>query len=349
MANPKATKLPSGNYRCMVRLKGLPVKSFTGPNKREVEREALCYKATNGGGASRENKNTVGAAYDAYIKIVDGVLSPSTIAGYKRLRKNTMQSIMGIRLDKLTEDDVQRAVNDMVQSGASPKYVRNAHGLLSAVLKRYAPDVRLNTKLPQRNKIRYTIPSEAEIAKLQEAVRGEEIEIPVLLAAGCGLRMSEVRGLQWEDIDGAKLHISRVIVDTADGPVEKSVPKSEAGDRFVPLTPRLKELLADHGPEGEKIVKLSASAITGRLDTIMRKAELPHFKFHELRHSYASVMLAIKIPNKYAAAVMGHKSTYMLDKVYQQLMDEYADDYGNKIADYYDSLDKKCTRNAHEI
>ena len=349
MVNPKATKLPSGTWRCIVRLKGLPPKTFTGSNKREVEREALLYKVTAQEGNTPTSKMTVGTAYDRYIEVMTGPLSPATITGYKRLRRNTLQSLMEIRLNKLTQDDVQLAVNEMIARGCSPKYIRNAHGLLSAVLGRYAPAISLKTRLPQKKKVRYNIPSESEIAEIKAAVYGTSVEIPVLLAVECGHRMSEIRGFEWRDItkDMKRIWVRRVIVDTEDGPVEKDVPKSEAGDRSTHLTPRLKELLAERGEPCEKIVKMSASAITGRLDTIFRHAEIDHFKFHEFRHSYASVMLAIGIPNKYAASAMGHESTYMLDKIYQQLMDEYVEDYDDKVAAYYDSLEK-CTRSAHE-
>ena len=345
MANPKARRLPSGNYYCQVRIEGLPSESFTGTNKREVEKAALLYKLTAAEN-KKPDKMTVGTAYDKYIKIMSGTLSPSTITGYKRLRKNTFQSIMGIRLDKLTQDDVQLAVNEMNEAGRSPKYIRNAHGLLSAVLSRYARGFTLDTRLPQKRPSKYNVPSEAEIAAIQTAVAGTDIEVPVLLAIGCGLRMSEIRGLEWRDVRDNKVYVERAIVDTLSGPVQKAVPKSESGNRSVPLTPRLLELLSEPGAPGEKVVTMSASAITGRLDTILRHAEIPHFKFHEFRHSYASVMLAIGIPNKYAAGIMGHKSTYMLDKVYQQLMSEYEDKFADQITGYYDNLDKKCSQNA---
>lgn len=338
MANPKATKTSSGKWRCVVRLKGLPAKSFLGTNKREVEKAALAYKATNGADAVAANRMTVGQAYDKYIKVMTGPLSPSTITGYKRLRKNTFKSLMEIRLDKLSQDDVQLAVNQMIEEGKSPKYIRNAHGLLSAVLSRYEPRLKLNTRLPKSLALKYHIPSEKEIAEISEAVRGTEIEIPVLLAVQCGHRMSEIRGFEWRDISGGRIRVERVIVDTDQGPVEKLIPKTEAGGRETPLTPRLLELLGAPGAPNEKIVKLSASAITGRLDTILRHAEIDHFKFHEFRHSYASVLLAIGVPNKYAANFMGHKTTYMLEKVYQQIMTEFADNYSDQISGYYAKL-----------
>ena len=74
---------------------------------------------------------TVGKAIDLYIASKDSVLSPSTIAGYKRQRQNTLQSLMDVPVASLTQEAVQVAVNAMARD-KSPKYVKNAYGLLSA-------------------------------------------------------------------------------------------------------------------------------------------------------------------------------------------------------------------------
>lgn len=56
---------------------------------------------------------TVGESIDRYIESTDSVLSPSTISGYKKQRKNTFQGLMDIQLKDLTQEAVQRAVNTM--------------------------------------------------------------------------------------------------------------------------------------------------------------------------------------------------------------------------------------------
>ena len=108
---------------------------------------------------------TVGQAIDRYIDSKDAVLSPSTIAGYRRIRANLLQGIIDIRISSLTQEAVQREINHMARI-KSPKTIRNAHGLLSAALSIYRPDFVLRTTMPQRQRYEAAIPS------------GEDIENP---------------------------------------------------------------------------------------------------------------------------------------------------------------------------
>ena len=82
---------------------------------------------------------TVGAAVDRYIESKSSILSPSTVLGYKRTKKR-MEDIIGVQLNDLTQEKIQRWVNQLA----------NAHGLLSAVLKEYRPSMTLRTTLPSK-------------------------------------------------------------------------------------------------------------------------------------------------------------------------------------------------------
>lgn len=84
---------------------------------------------------------TVGQAI-GYIESKSNVLSPSTISGYIRQRKNVLQSIMNVSLESLTQERIQIAINEMAQNH-SPKYVKNARGLLSAAIHVYKPNFAL--------------------------------------------------------------------------------------------------------------------------------------------------------------------------------------------------------------
>ena len=92
---------------------------------------------------------TVGEAIDRYIESKDGVLSPTTLWNYKKSKKNDFESIQSVQLRNLTQETVQRWVNQLAKK-KSPKTVSNAHGLLSVVLAAYYPDMHLRTTLPQK-------------------------------------------------------------------------------------------------------------------------------------------------------------------------------------------------------
>jgi hypothetical protein len=147
MRLPEPKKLPSGNWRIQVLVDGKRV-GRTFPTKEEAEYWAAGLKTK----IMEENRSpwkmTVGAAVDRYIESKSSILSPSTVLGYKRTKKR-MEDIIGVQLNDLTQEKIQRWVNQLAKDH-SPKTVANAHGLLSAVLKEYRPSMTLRTTLPSK-------------------------------------------------------------------------------------------------------------------------------------------------------------------------------------------------------
>ena len=145
LTNPTPVQLPSGSWRCQVMVNGKRI-SVVDDDPAVAHAKALALKA----GLIQKEKPvtsmTVGDAVDRYIESKDSVLSPSTVAGYKRVRKNNMEDIADTRLPLLTQEAVQRWVNGLSKK-KSPKSVRNAHGLLSAALAVYLPDMALRTTM----------------------------------------------------------------------------------------------------------------------------------------------------------------------------------------------------------
>ena len=169
MKIPKATKLPSGNWNINMMVDRQRI-SITAATRKEVERQAAAIK----GGAKLAPKNslTVGEAIDKYIESKDAVLSPSTVAGYRRIRANALQDLMPRPVDSLTAQDVQRSINLMARD-KSPKTVRNAHGLLSAAMAVYRPDLVLRTTMPQKQRYDIAIPSDDDVAAIMRSAQGE--------------------------------------------------------------------------------------------------------------------------------------------------------------------------------
>lgn len=326
MKIPKAVKLPSGSWNINMMIGGQRI-SVTAPTKKEVERKAASIK----GGAKVEPKIslTVGAAIDKYIESKDSVLSPSTVAGYRRIRKNALQDLMGKLVDKLTAQDVQRSINIMARD-KSPKTVRNAHGLLSATMAVYRPDLVLRTTMPQKQRYDIAIPSDEDVAAIMQTAKGEPAELPILLAIWLGLRMSEILGLRWSDIDGNVLHIRRALVDEG----EKTT-KTYSSQRDLLIPDYIAGLLARAPREGEHIVNYTRRGLYVRFQTICRRAGVQHYRFHDLRHINASVMLALNVPNKYSQERMGHATDNMLKTVYQHTMEAQKIAVAEKMDNYF--------------
>lgn len=334
MKLPKAVKLPSGSWNVKVMVNGQRI-SITAPTKREAENEAAAVKA----GAKQAIKKTaltVGEAIDRYISSKDAVLSPATIRGYKKIRRNDLQDIMGTNVSALTQEAVQRAVNKMAKE-SSPKSVRNAHGLLSAALSVSRPDMVLRTTLPQKRPYEIQIPDMGQIKMLLEATAGTDMELPLLLGVWLGLRESEIRGLTWDCIEGDFLHVKQAIVDGENGPILKGT-KTFSGDRKIRIPAHVQALLDQQDRAGEYIVTLSGQAMYKRLSRLCEKLGLPHYRFHDLRHTAASVAMSIGVPNTYNQKRMGHKTDNMLKSVYLHTMQSKEDEYADKIDQTFEGL-----------
>lgn len=320
LTNPTPVELPSGSFRCQITVYG---KRYSAVDKDPAVAHAK-VNAIRSGLLEPENnvaKMTVGQAIDRYIESKNAVLSPTTIRGYNRMRKNDLQELMDVPLVALTQEAVQKAVNKMANK-KSPKSVRNACGLLTASLAVYRPSFILRITLPQSRKTEISIPSTEEVNAILNSVKGTKYELPFMLAATMGLRTSEIRGLTWDCIEGDRMHIKQALVTGDNGDVLKPT-KSYSGDRWLKISPQVQVLLDKRvRVEGAYLFKLTEHSM---YDIMMHKCEklgLPRYSPHDLRHYYASVLLSLGVPDKYTMERMGHSTTHMLKNVYQHTMEE---------------------------
>lgn len=343
---PKPTRLPSGNYRIQIQIDKKRY-SVTDPDPKVCKKKAKELFA--GLQVEKRVPLSVGKAFDNYIESKDSVLSPSTIHGYKKIRKNLLQSIMNVNITELTQEDVQKAVNKDAKNNASPKTIRNAHGLLSAVLAEYRPNFVLRTRLPQKNPYEVHIPTEEELAKLWSAAEGTKYHLPIVLASWLGLRMSEIRGLKFSDIKDGRIHIQRAIVEGENGPVEKGT-KSFAGDRWIKIPESIQNIIDQQDHSSEYIVPLTEASIYQGFRRQCEKANITSFRFHDLRHFAASEAHSLGVPDKYAMKRMGHKTDNMLKTVYQHTMVDKEDQFSDLIDSKMESIflgAKSAHENAH--
>lgn len=308
----KAKKLPSGNWRARAyyTVNGeKKCKSFTAETKKDAEYMASMFLVKEKD--RQKNGLTVGEAVDEYISGKENILSPATISSYRRIKKNMLSELCGIPVQKIKPDMVRKHFNRLALK-KSPKTLYNAHGLLSGVVNVYAPEIRLKTTLPKKQK---KIKSFPEADKIIQAVRGTEIELPCLLAIWQGLGMPEVRGVKKSDIQDGILTINRVIVTVEGRDIIKEETKTVESRRQLKLPEYILNLI--NQTDGEYVVTLSGQAVYKRLSRILKNAGLEHISFHDLRHLNASVMLASGIPDKYAMERGGWSSTSVMKSVYQ--------------------------------
>lgn len=334
-AAPTARQLPSGSWTCRVRVDGRDV-SITRPTKAEAQAEAMAVKHGLKPPDTPRVTMTLAEAYAAYLKSREGVLSPSTVAGYKRLERNTFQRLMPMQLSAITSELIQREISAMVREGKSPKYVANAEGLLSSVLKQTMPDKQFSLHLPPKRKPNLRQPDDKEIGAIMAAFRGSAVELPVLMALWMGMRLSEILGARYEDIDGGKLHICRaVVLDENNQPTEKDSAKTYAGDRWVSVPGYIAQLIAATGRDSGPLVTFSGAAIYKRFVRTLDQAGIPRCRFHDLRHINAAVMVRLGVDSKYAQERNGWASDRMYKQVYAYAMSDQMAAINKSIDGYF--------------
>ena len=331
---PRPIELPSGAFRCQTMVKGERI-SVVDEDPAVAHAKVLAIKA----GIIEEAKNprsiTLGAAIDRYIESKDAVLSPSTIVGYKKMKRNDFAPLLKVNVSDITQEKVQRWVNALAKEKSS-KSVRNAHGLLVVILAEYRPEMTLRTTLPQKDVVQINIPNEEQIATIMQGCKGREEELPIMLALWLGLRASEIRGLTWDDVKDGRLHIKQAIVQGEDGPALKKT-KTVSGDRWIKLPSRIESLIEAQPRRGEYIVTLTGQAMYKRFSRLCERLGLPHFRFHDLRHTAASVSAMLGVPTKYSQQRMGHQTDDMLKKVYEHTLRSKEDEFADRIDEYFEA------------
>lgn len=347
MKIPKARQLPNGKWFIQLRLKQPDGTTKSISITENTEKLCTATAAAMKTGLIKQKRKpepmTLGQACDAYIAS-NSLLSPSTVAGYKRVRKNLFQNIMNTRLSSLTNDQINREIARMTKEGKSWKYISNGIALLRPALKAYYKDFELDIKAPTNKKTKsrekkqakkIALPTDAEIQKILVAAQGKEIELPILLALWLGMRMSEIRGLRYGDIVGNQMHICNVIVDDENGaPAEKDT-KSDAGDRWIEVPNYILTLIPKDRAPDEHIVKLSGQAIYKRYSRLLKKNGIRHFRFHDLRCANAAAMIRLGIDSAYAMEHNGWSTEHMYKQVYGYIMADQLSKESNRVDMYF--------------
>lgn len=348
----KAKKLPSGNWRALVYAGTDPVtkkrnyESFTADTKKEAEYLAAEF-ARNKADSMDEKNISLAEMLDRYIASKENIISPSTLRTYKRTRKNMFPELLSVKKKDLTQEQIQVAVNKAVSNHAA-KTVKNWHGLLSAALGMFYPSFKIYTTLPKGEPFKRIVPTDAEIKTLLKHVEGQNIEIPILLAATGSLRKSEIAALTSEDVTDLGININKALVKDDNSKSVLKSPKSSSGYRFVPLP---QEVVAKLKQKQGIIVDMTLDQIYDGYKKALRECGLPNFRFHDLRHYYASVLHAIGVPDKYIMQYGGWKTDTVLKNVYQHVMSDRDVKEQGKVVNFFGELtkhgkDNDATQNA---
>lgn len=224
---------------------------------------------------------------------------------------------------------------------------------------------------PKKKKFVESTYNEKELEQLFHVVKGDPIELAVILAAFYGLRRSEALGLKWDAIDFEKktITIRHVVTEACiDGKsvlIEKDRTKTKSSYRTLPLVPPFEELLYRLRASQAANRKLCGSAyckqyleyiyvneigeivkpgyITQHFPFVLEKNGLRRIRFHDLRHSCASLLYANGVSLKEIQEWLGHSNISTTANIYTHL------DYNSKIASANAILGIYPTQNAPGI
>ena len=331
----KPEKLKSGNWRCKVYLgrdeSGKQIfKSVTAPTKKEAL--ALAAEFALDDKKLQQSKLTVGYCIDAYIREKESELSPHTVQGYKAMARIRYDAIRNIAITDLTTRDIQLLMSEMYD--LSPKTKKNVLGLLTASMRYFERPIDTSgVKIGRKKKEKIKTPTHKQVSDLISNASGE-LKLAILLGALCGMRRGEVFGLKTKSIDLNKkqLHIDSTLI-YANRVYIEGLTKTDSSVRTVDLPDIVADELRPYVAAGNEYV------FQNPMNTVMkwyyalrdRTEGCSGIRFHDLRHYYASALIAAGVPDIYAMKMGGWATPGTLKRVYQDVFADQYDVEKNKV------------------
>ena len=334
-----AKKLPSGAYRCLIYIGDengkRKYKSFTAKTKKEAERLALNYQSE-----LEDKQDTVETMIDNYIKSKEKVLSTTTITGYMSIKNNLMNEILKKKIKSLNSPVIQSWIGS-ISVGHAPKTVKNAYGLLTAALEYYAPEIKLNVKLPQDKKRKTYVPTDNDIKKLMEYLKGYDLDMYIAcnLSAFGTMRRSEICALTANDVKGNVISVNKAMVKSTDGTWIIKATKNTSSTRDIEMP----NFVIDMLPKEGKLVNINPSRVSDRFIKYLKRLNMRYFRLHDLRHYSASIMHAIGVPDVYIMERGGWSSDETLKRVYRGSIESYKQKFVEQTNKHFETMHHVCT------
>lgn len=269
----------------------------------------------------------------------------STLDGYRRVANNYIKPYLGDKkIGSVTTADVQKLYNWLRENGRvnehyekgnalSDSMVRGIHMMLhqamdAAVQERIiVKNPTDGTVIPKANYAPKNILTEAQLQKFLDVVRQDPVWSDFFYTElTTGLRRGEICGLKWQDFDEktGRLQIRRAVTSRKGGGVKVGETKTEKGTRTIQLPPSTVEILRErkkksysdwifHNPTVPEL-PMSPGTAYRRMKTLLRYAELPPIRFHDLRHTFATHALTSGVDAKTLSGILGHtNASFTLD------------------------------------
>ena len=285
-------------------------------------------------------------------------LSITTYNCYVRICKKYINPILGsIKLNDLRPIHIQNYVDDLVGI-LSPQTIKIHINILNLALKRAYKlklvkyDIVDCIEVPKNKKFKSEVYDQKDIAKLLETIKNTDLELPINLAIGLGLRISEVLGLSWSDIDFMENTITIEKITARDsGKVILKEPKTDTSKRTISAPKEVMAMLKDYKRKylQDKLqgkIKdcnllffdknenpIAEDVLSKKFSRFLKKHNLKHIRFHDLRHSHVTLLINAKVPIKVISERVGHSNVNTTLNIYSHTLKEMDQEASEKISE----------------
>lgn len=300
---------------------------------------------------------------------LEDVLKPSarSIGTYNMYRivvqKHVIPALGHVRLQQLKPEQVQGLYANKLKEGLSQKRVKAIHSVLHKALEnavkwnlvsRNVCDL-VDPPKPRRHEIQPL--SQEQAQHLVHAVREHKLEALITVAITTGLRRGELLGLHWQDIDLDKgsIQIRRSVNRIGKHGIVVSETKSKSSTRKIMLPNFVVDVLKRHRERQQEIKNQAGASwremgivfcslvggytepsnLHTRFKKVLKHAGLPDIRFHDLRHSAATILLELGVHPKVVQELLGHSSISMTMDIYSHVLPSMQQDAMGKMDDLF--------------
>ena len=301
-------------------------RSFYGSTREQAEGKLIA--AVMGSAAVTKTEMTVRELCDEWLSVSSHRVKLSTLANYRmKIEKHIIPQFGDIMCCEIMSKMAYSFIQSKLSSGLSPRYVSDIMVLLKTVFKYAQREYNIANPfdtiiMPKCSKPAVRLLTDTEQRKLQKYLTEHKnpISLGITLALAMGLRVGEVCGLMWSDIDFKKRiltvsrTVQRVVVHNGDSKTKViiSPPKSQTSAREIPIPSGVFSMLKNlQGADEHYIVSGSTKPTEPRtmqyhFARILKNVNLPSVRFHSLRHCMASSAIAAGFDVKTLSEILGH-------------------------------------------
>jgi integrase len=278
-----------------------------------------------------------------WLRGIKQSIRPVTYYQYEMVcTRHIIPTLGKIKLKDLRPDQIQKLYAMKVINDQGYRTAQMVHTVLHMALKnaiKLGLLIRNPTEAttpPKHTEKEMKIWNEVEVSEFLLAVRGDRNEALYQLELATGLRQSEILALKWSDLDWTKRSLSVTRQLKRCGPENDyfSSPKTRAGRRNIILGTRTIEKLRDHlsRQESERKAKVDSNLYTSFMK-LVKQLGLPDIRFHDLRHTSASLMVNHNIPIIVVSRRLGHSKVSIKLDIYAHLIPEMQEGAAELIDD----------------